>query len=206
MREHLKSSFYLRIYRIRNGSHAWLAAFRPLHFFFFPLLRHCHCFTSSPGDTTDLPGKTLLTSQLSLITDPFTHMILFTSTWRTRCLTCWCRSLSVCRGWSVWWVSAVRILFRSDCSVCSSTPQPLCLSESMSTLMWIQVKTLLKHTKHCFPPLKSGLLKSMTPTSKKNNNFLFVQLSMIFRRFLQPPLQKSSSNVCLLLRKKSHIF
>lgn len=46
-----------------------------------------------------------------LTTDPFTHTFLFTFTWRTQCLTCWCRLLSVCRGWNVWWVSAVRILF-----------------------------------------------------------------------------------------------
>lgn len=68
-----------------------LAAFCPLHFFSFPLLPHCHRLTSSPGDITDLPGKTLLTFLQSLITDPFTHVILFTLWWRTQCLTCRCR-------------------------------------------------------------------------------------------------------------------
>lgn len=54
--------------RILAGcSHACLAAFCPLHFFSFSLLPHCHRLTSSPGDITDLPGKTLLTFLLSLI-------------------------------------------------------------------------------------------------------------------------------------------
>lgn len=111
---------------------AWTGCFLPIAPLFCFLLRHCHASPSSPGDITDLPGKNLLSSPIS---HPFTHMFMLSLPWT--CLTSRCCSLLVCRGRSVRWVSAVRILLRSGLVLVLARPP----SETMSTLMRIHMKT-----------------------------------------------------------------